>query len=355
MLPHGKVQASMSAMTKGRWALVMLVALCLAAGVAVLWQSAARESKPQYALDEGHQANIRVAVFPSEACALLHLAAARDFYTEAGLHVSFVNCPDEGAALDALTRGDAELAAVFDFTYARAAMRTREVSVCATIAKSHLSDLLFRRDAGVKSAATMAQARIARVDDTFARFQFEKFLLFQDLDATTLQVESLPAREILEGMESGALQGAFVGPPLIAVLQDRLSTNAVAWPRLSNQEHFLCLIAPDEWVDDAPGAIRAFLDALLRAENYVADSPRAARKELAAMRGLDPGHLARSWSRHHLSVTLPQSLLVALEDQARWNAQVPGTEVTARIPNFFHCIRVGPLQTIRPERVTMIH
>jgi NitT/TauT family transport system substrate-binding protein len=53
-------------------------------------------------------------------------------------------------------------------------------------------------------------------------------------------------------------------------------------------------------------------------------------------------------------LTLPQALLLAMEDQARWMIENKLTSQTA-IPNYFDYIYLDGLKAVKPEAVTIIH
>ena len=59
------------------------------------------------------------------------------------------------------------------------------------------------------------------------------------------------------------------------------------------------------------------------------------------------------WPRQQFSLSLDQSLLAAMEDEARWMIK-SGLTAEKRVPNFLDYIYEGGLKAIKPEAVSII-
>jgi NitT/TauT family transport system substrate-binding protein len=71
------------------------------------------------------------------------------------------------------------------------------------------------------------------------------------------------------------------------------------------------------------------------------------------MLNLDAAYMEAVWSQNQYFLSLDQSLIVAMEDEARWmirNGLTSGNE----IPDFLNFIYEDGLKAVMPERVTII-
>jgi len=100
-----------------------------------------------------------------------------------------------------------------------------------------------------------------------------------------------------------------------------------------------------------PEAIERFLRALIRANVWIADHPKPAGAVTAKRIGIAPAELDREMADYRLTAVLDQSLILYLEDQARWliSTQAPGSA-----PNFLDYIYTNGLEAIRPEAVRIV-
>jgi NitT/TauT family transport system substrate-binding protein len=91
----------------------------------------------------------------------------------------------------------------------------------------------------------------------------------------------------------------------------------------------------------------------MRAEEYVVRHPTEAKAILQKQYKYDDAHVARVWPEHQFSLSLDQSLVAAMEDEARWMIK---NNMTAEknVPDFMNYIYVDGLKAIKPEAVNII-
>jgi len=91
---------------------------------------------------------------------------------------------------------------------------------------------------------------------------------------------------------------------------------------------------------------------MVEAEKYVAENPGVAKAILQKRLGLDPAEMDRVWSRNHYIISLDRSLVLAMEDEARWmvkNKLVPEQP----IPDAVDYIHPESLERVEPEAVNV--
>ena len=92
---------------------------------------------------------------------------------------------------------------------------------------------------------------------------------------------------------------------------------------------------------------------MIKAESLVMKNPEEARKIISKKLGVSEDEVATIMSGSSFKVSLDQSLLTTLEDQARWAVKNKLTETT-KIPNYLNFIYPAALEAIKPEAVTII-
>ena len=68
---------------------------------------------------------------------------------------------------------------------------------------------------------------------------------------------------------------------------------------------------------------------------------------------IDPEVLGATWDGSQFWLFPDQSILVALEDEARWTTENKLTEA-ARVPNYFDYFHTKALLAVKPEVVTIV-
>jgi NitT/TauT family transport system substrate-binding protein len=91
----------------------------------------------------------------------------------------------------------------------------------------------------------------------------------------------------------------------------------------------------------------------LQAEEYAIRNPAEAKAIVQESLGLDSAYMETVWSQNHFSLSLDQSLILAMEDEARWmiaHGLTPETE----LPDFLDYIYVDGMEAVKPDAVNII-
>ncbi len=95
------------------------------------------------------------------------------------------------------------------------------------------------------------------------------------------------------------------------------------------------------------------LKALADAERYIINHPEAAKAVIQKKLKYGKAYMADVWPDYEFSLSLGQSLITAMEDEARWMIS-NGLTTEKQVPNFLNYIYIDGLKAIRPEAVNII-
>jgi NitT/TauT family transport system substrate-binding protein len=92
---------------------------------------------------------------------------------------------------------------------------------------------------------------------------------------------------------------------------------------------------------------------LVQAESYLASHQSEAKAIVRKRMNFDDAYLEMIWQRYQFSLSLDQSLVLAMEDEARWMIK---NELTTEknMPNFVDYIYEDGLRAVKPEAVNII-
>ncbi len=96
------------------------------------------------------------------------------------------------------------------------------------------------------------------------------------------------------------------------------------------------------------------MKALTQAEEFVKHNNLEAKEIIARRVNLDLPYIESVWSDFHFVVDLSQSMIIAMEDQARWKIENNLTDKT-KIPNYLDDIYFDGLEEVKPEAISIIH
>ena len=96
-----------------------------------------------------------------------------------------------------------------------------------------------------------------------------------------------------------------------------------------------------------------FLKALIDAENFINEQPEKAKAIIAQRLKADPILIDKIWDSFTFELSLEQSIMLNLEDEAVWAEKLSSTR--KEIPNYFDFIDKQPLTNVKPHAVNLIH
>lgn len=336
---------------KQTWVAIAIILAAAAAGaVATLILS---RGEPTPAAATGPRVSVTVAVQAGETDALLYLAKSKGYFEERNLDVKLRPSASSCQAIQTIVAGEADLATASDFVVAQGVIQHEDLTILGTIARVNINALLARRDRDIRSATDLKGRRIGVTRDGIGEFLLTHYLILKDLRPTDIELVDLKPQEIVNAFSMGSIDAAFVSEPQVYGIQRAMDAEITNLSDFGSHHHFVLLVGMDRWVYDNPNAAQRFLDALIDAENYIRENKSGAQSILAARLECTHDYLQKVWDKHEFGVTLPQALLVSLEDEARWQLRALAREQRT-IPNYFHAIYRDALAATRPEAITII-
>jgi NitT/TauT family transport system substrate-binding protein len=113
------------------------------------------------------------------------------------------------------------------------------------------------------------------------------------------------------------------------------------------------VVATGPWIRDHPGTARKFLLSLAQASDFMEEHPAEARAMVRENLNLSETYMPAVWEQNQFSLSLDQSLVTAMEDEARWMVANNLTTETA-IPDIRSSVSAGSLAEIDPGSVRII-
>ena len=141
--------------------------------------------------------------------------------------------------------------------------------------------------------------------------------------------------------------------PYESQIREEYPNGIVSWSVQSSQAAYSVLICRNDWIKQHPDLVKRFLNSLAQADGFIAQHPTEAKAILQKQYQYSDDYMAQIWPENQFSLSLDQSLIAALEDEARW---MIANNLTAekQVPNFNNYIYEGALGAIKPEAVNII-
>jgi NitT/TauT family transport system substrate-binding protein len=234
------------------------------------------------------------------------------------------------------------------------AFQKTNARIIGVLAKVEQQYLVGRKDRGIEKVADLRGKRIGTTARTIAEFYLGRFLELNSINIQDVTVVDLrtPA-EWENAVADGVVDAIVTAQPYADLASKRLGSNAIVWPAQSSQYIFGLIVSSEEWITEHPVLVNRFLKALAQAEDYAIGNPAEAKAIVKKWLNVDDALVASTWARDQFSISLDQSLIVAMEDQARWMIKNHLTDEKT-VPDFGKYIYEDALKTVKPGAVNII-
>lgn len=304
----------------------------------------------------GPCAKMTLAYSPFEHATLLWIAEDQRFFSQNGLDVTIRKYDTGVGSLDGMLNGEADITVgVTEFPTVGWAFRKAGFRIIGSVAKIEQIYLVGRKDRGIEKVSDLKGKMVGTTFRTIAEFHLGRFL---DLHGMNMQedvalVDVKTPAEWVNAVANGEIDAIATAQPYVNSAKERLGANAVIWPAQSSQPIFGLIAATDEWIKKHPELVTRFLESMAQAEEYSIRHPAEAKAIVQKQLNLDAAYMETRWSQNRFSLSLDQSLILAMEDEARWMI-INNLTAEKQIPNFLDYIHENSLKAIKPEAVNII-
>ena len=302
----------------------------------------------------GQVESITVAWSPFEPGTLLWVAEDQNIFSRNGLDVTLRKYDTGAGSLDGMLNGEADITfGVTEFPMVRSAFGKSEARIIGTAAKIEQQYLVGRKDRGIEKVSDLKGKRIGTTFGTIAEFYLGRFLELngmnmQDITAVDLKTPAEWENAVAEGV----VDAIVTAQPYADLASKRLGNNAIVWPAQGGQYIYGLIVSSEEWIKEHPELVSRFLKSLAQAEEYVIRHPAEAKAIMQKKLSVDDSFVESAWSRDQFSLSLDQSLIAAMEDEARW--MIKNNLTTEKtVPDFLDYIYTDGLKAVKPEAVNI--
>jgi len=327
----------------------------LLALVFILPLMSCQPSSPENAAPRGTEKlqKITVAYTFQPQSTLVHVAMANRYFAEEGLDAQPLMHTYGKAALQSVLENKADFATVAETPVMFSALKGEKIVVIANIESSNTNNaIVARKEAGISAPRDLKGKRVGFTPGTTSDFFLDSLLTANGLRRKEIQPVALNPEAMQEAITRKNVDAVSAwNYPLTQIRQQLGADGIVFYDREIYTETFN-IAALQDYVSKNPEAVKRFLRALVKAENFVAQSPDEAQSIMSSATNIDKKLVSDVWQSFNYRVVLDQSLLITLEDETRWAMKNGLTEQMA-MPDYASYIHPDALRAVKPDAVRM--
>ena len=250
---------------------------------------------------------------------LVRIAKENGYFQQEGVEVEVKGFPTGKMALNAMFSGEVDLGTVAGPPIALASFERDDFVVLGTIVDSaEHSRGLARKDRNITTLSDLAGKKVATTIGTTAHYFMTTALLTSDVSVSEIEMVNMKPKQMVSAITDGTVDAIFAWEPNISDAQKMLGDNALLFPFKGGYAATFNLVSKIDLLENDRGLIKKLLIALKNAEEFVAENREESIKMISSQINTDKKILDNLWDKYTFRLTLRQSLLLMLEDQAKW-------------------------------------
>ncbi|MBP9864394.1 ABC transporter substrate-binding protein [Patescibacteria group bacterium] len=326
------------------------VGLCIGAcsAFAALWIRA-QWFKPKPA-DLLH---VNVSVLNFEASTLLVVARDQHFFEKYGLDVALrTDAQVISEEYTLLQKEQTDVVVGTDYGFVSNVSLTTSTTILASIgSKQSVTRIIARKNAGITRITDIRGKKIGVPENTIASFQAGLFLGNNNIPLTDVTFVYVSPDALGRALSSGEVDAVAIWDPIATMIEQQLGNSVVSWN--STEEATNLLLITDHRLTQYPEHIQGLLRALIDAEIYTKSHAKEAQASVVSAFNLSPAYVADIWQWYDFSVSLPQEVVVRMENQFDWMMRHQLLPPHAD-KGFYQSFDARYLKSIDPNRVSLI-
>ena len=296
-----------------------------------------------------------IGLAPSMTSALDIIAETQGFFSQEGIKVTIKEYPSGKLAMDDLLAGKINLASSALYPVVTNSMIREDIRVVTTVASSaNDNEIVARKDAGIKAVQDLKGKRVGTMQGTTTQYVLDLLLMQHHLTSRDVSISFGSPDELAARLAAKELDAVCVLGAAVNKAQQALGTNAVVFRDENLVRITTCVTALDAGIKKDPDLISRLLKAYIRAEKYVFSNPEEAFRVVTERFKINAVVARRHWKPHMFKIVLNQSMVLDMENLARWQIQ-SGLIKTANVPSYLDFIYFKALEDIDADRVSIIH
>ena len=296
---------------------------------------------------------LSISLPPSESSALVYIADSKGYFAENGLAVTVKYYEPPAAGVRGMMDGEVDLAGSSEYAVVLNAFAGANLSIIVKADDVRSVYLIARKDRGIANISDLAGKTIGLPRGTNAEFFLGRFLTLHGLRMQDVTLADVQPAQFAGALENGSVDALICWEPYAGMIRNRMGDGVAAWPAQAGQPTYGVIVARDDWIRKNPGTAARFLKALDAAAAYTGSDPAGSRAIVQGKANLSTAYMDAMWPENRFSLSLDQSLVLAMEDESRWMIANNLTNATA-VPDFAKYIYPDALEKIKPGSVNII-
>jgi len=305
--------------------------------------------------DKNEKKELTVADPNQPVFALVYIAHEKNYFSEFGLKINFLNFTSGRDALTSLMQKESDLALVYETPVVHEIMKETPLRILSSLHSSESNTALaLKRDSNIKGIKSIKGKTIGVPLGTNAEFFLNVLLKNNGIKASELNIVDIKPENANAHIVAGDIQGAAIWNPHLYQINKNGGNFGIDIFYSHLYTEMSMLVSLKDAILKNKAEIKDFIFALQKANVFLQQYPDEALK--IVIKRLEGSHnkqnIIGTWENVYIELNLSNALIGLLNMEARWINEKE--QKTNPLPNFINYINSTFLKEVAPGSVTIL-
>lgn len=295
---------------------------------------------------------VKIAVYNGSTSSLIILTKKLGFFKKQNLDVELINAKSGKRAMDILLEGKANFSTQTDFVTVKNSFSNDKFKILASVAEGDVNSMLAFKSSGIHEASDIKNKRVGTTIGTATEFYTGIFLEQNNMNLEDIKLINVPVTKRYEVIKNRSVDALFSWEPYIYKLKKMYKDELTYFPMPVGFQFYFTFIVDSTFHKENPKTSQKVLSAIREFEIYKDANPEEFEKLIQKEFELENDYLKYIIKKHNFELSLPYSLSILMDKQAKWLIQ--NNLVENKKFNLNKIIDKSILEEVNKESITLI-
>jgi len=283
------------------------------------------------------------------------IAENKGYFQEEGLNVKIKEFGSGRTALRTmLNEGNLDMVTVAQTPVMFNSFSRSDYAIIAAMVYSDNDvKILVRQDKGIIDPSDLIGKKVGITKGSTGHFFLGLFLAHNGLELSEVETIDLEATDLPQALVEGRVDAISTWEPNILNAKSLLGEKVLLLPSEGIFREDFYFVPNKNFMKNNPEILKSFLKAIEKGEEFIQKNREESIDIVCERLKLDKELTASIWSNFNFELMLDQTILITLEDEARWAIR-EGLIDKKEVPNYLDFIYMDLLENVKPEAITII-
>jgi ABC-type nitrate/sulfonate/bicarbonate transport system substrate-binding protein len=285
--------------------------------------------------------------------AAVWIADEKGFFEEFGLDVEIEEFESGKASFNDMLNNGVDISTVAPTPIMFNSLVREDFSIFATFVSSTEDvKVIARKDSGINQAEDLIGKKIGTPAGTTGQFFLSTFLTFRGIPYSEIEEVDISPTNLPTALNNGDVDAIVIWEPHAYNARKLLGDNYIHLPSSEVYDETFNFMVMNEYAENNPKVLLRFLKAVEKATMFIENNKEESQKIVADRLKLDTEVMEILWDDFNYEISLEQSLILTLEDEAQWAIDNNLTDAE-KIPNYLDYIYADALKEVQQKAISI--